>query len=492
MKKTITILSCMIYFLSVKCQTFPDKIIVVQNIYQSQYYTDMEDIIDSDTVVFINKRKISDLFTELVKFDEEKQLLAKFEIDTTFILNNPNEILKLYKGYNENKIDWNKKQTEFIFGKLTDINAYTSGLNKYFSSYIPDKPYHRFPKLLKRNGIVLCGMGMPTIRYEYVVSLYNKNTLTNIFTSRKSTAGFNFPYKDQSNRVVYNFKIDRQLNTLFKREVKIDEPLKGNDLLKYIVTQIVDNNMLELYKLSGYSYEKEISELSNDFEIISSEEVHGRGRYIWDEPKTIKITLKNKYMLPNVYLQFLASKYGETLYSRDSVKENYKEIVARVQAIPFITNYLQHDSSARLDIYYFNNSGINQYNIDGVNKNPTEWKKQDKYIESLKWYEKSSIKPSFDINEAIKTSESNYCGCNYRFESDFIKKAIFFEITSNRNVSSIWFLLPDDTILLYHVESYHLDDANVLDIKLDKLGNSTQLPFSCLRFDKYGTLIERK
>ena len=490
MKKTATILLLTICFLSAKSQTLPDKIVVVKNIYQSQYFTDKEDLFDSDTVVLTNKRKIYNLFTELVKFDDEAQLLNKFEIDTTFILKSPNELLKLYSG--KNKIDWNQKQKEFIFKKLTDFNIYKSELKGYFSHYTSAKPYHSVLRFLKRHPVAICGMGMPTYRHEYVILLYNKNEIANIFTSRKSTSDYIFPYINQSSRIVYNYKIDKRLNKLFKRKIKIDEPLKGNDLLKYIVNQIIENNIRELYKLSAYSYEKEISELSTDFKIISSEEVYGRGRYIWDEPKTIKITLKNKYMLPNVYLQFLDSKSGETLYSRDSIKKDYKEIVSRVQAIPFITDYLQQDSSARLDIYYFNNSGINKYNIDGVNKNPTEWKKQDEYIESLKWYEKSNIKPSFDIDKAIKTSERNYCGCNYRFDSDFIKKAIFIEITSNRNASSIWFLLPDDTMLLYHVELYHLDDAKVLDMKLDRFGNSIQLPFACLRFDKNENLIKKK
>jgi len=490
MKKIVTIVLLIICFLSVKSQILPDRIVVVKNSYQSQYFTDQEERYESDTVVLTNKRKIENFFTELVKFDKTEQLLSKFEIDTAFILNNPNELLNLYNGKHE--IDWNPKQKEFIFGKLTDFNVYKSELNRYLSSCNPVKPSHLLPKFLRRHQIAICGMGSPTYRYEYVISLYNKNDIINIFTTRKYTSGYYFPYKDLSGRVVYNYKIDKQLNKLFKRKIKIDEPLKGNDLLKYIVNQIIGNNMRELYKLSAYSYEKEISELSTDFKIISSEEVYGRGRYIWDEPKTIKITLKNKYMLPNVYLQFLDSKYGETLYSRDSIKKGYKEIVSRIQAIPFITDYLQQDSSARLDIYYFNNSGINMYNIDGVNKNPTEWKKQDDYIESLKWYEKNNIKPSFDIDEAIKTSERNYCGCNYRFESDFIGKAIFFEITSNRNASSIWFLLPDNTVLLYHVESYQLDDATVLNLKLDRFGKSIQLPFACLRFAKKGNLIEKK
>ncbi len=490
MKKTLTIVLLIICFLSVNSQTLPDRIVVVKNSYQSQFYPDQEELYKSDTVVLTNKRKIEMLFTELVKFDKEELLLSKFEIDTAFILNNPNELLKFYNGNHE--IDWNPKQKEFIFGKLTDFNVYKSELNLYLSNCNPGKPPHRLPKFLRRHRIAICGTGMPTYSSEYIILLYNKHDLINIFATRKYTSGYYFPYKDQSGRVVYNYKIDKQLNKLFRQKIKIAEPFKGNDILKYVVNKIVENNMQDLYKLSAYSYEKEISELSPEFKIISSEEVYGRGRYIWDEPKTIKITLKNKYMLLNVYLQFLDSKNGETLYSRDSIKKDHKEIVSRVQSIPFITNYLQKDSSAQLDIYYFNNSSINKYNIDGVNKNPTEWKKQDEYIESLKWYEKNNIKPSFDLDKAIRTSERNHCGCNYKFESDFIKKAIFFEITSNINASSIWFLLPDNTVLLYHIESYHLDNATILDMNLDRFGTNIQLPFACLRFDKNGNLVEKK
>ena len=303
-----------ICFLSANSQTLPDRIVVVKNSYQSQFYTDQEERYKSDTVVLTNKKKIEILFTELVKFDKAELLLSKFEIDTAFILNNPNELLKLYNGNHE--IDWNPKQKEFIFGKLTDFNLYKSELNLFLSSCNPGKPPHRLPKFLRRHRIAICGMGMPTYSSEYIISLYNKHDLINIFATRKYTSGYYFPYKDQSGRVVYNYKIDKQLNTLFRQKIKIAEPFKGNDLLKYIVNKIVENNMQCLYKLSAYSYEKEISELSPEFKIISSEEVYGRGRYIWDEPKTIKITLKNKYMLPNVYLQFLDSKYGETLYSR--------------------------------------------------------------------------------------------------------------------------------------------------------------------------------
>ena len=64
-------------------------------------------------------------------------------------------------------------------------------------------------------------------RYEYVVFLYNKEDLTTTFKSRKSIWGYHFPYTDQLNRTVYNFEVDKQLNKLFKRKIKIKEPLKG-------------------------------------------------------------------------------------------------------------------------------------------------------------------------------------------------------------------------------------------------------------------------
>jgi len=492
MKTIATILLMTISFFSVKSQTFPDKIKIVQNTFEYSAFIDTVELYSSDTIVLTNKRTISKLFAELEQFDNEKQLLEKFEIDTAFVRNNPNEILKLYDG--EKKFDWNEKQKEYILDKINDVSVLREELNNYISSYTPKHKHRRFSisRLLRFRRVGICGMGMPTYRGEFIISLYNENNVTNIFTSSRRTSGYYFPYKNLSDRVVYNYKIDKQLNDIFKRKIKIEEPLKGNDLLKYILNQVVDKNVRELYKLSAYSYENEISDLSTDFEIISSEEVYGRGRYIWDEPKTIKITLKNEQMLPNVYMQFLASKSGETLYSRDSIKKDYKDILSRIQSITFITDYLKLDSSAQLDIYYFNNSGINKYNIDGVNKNPSEWQKQDDYIESLKWYETSDIKPSFDIDKAIKTSERNYCGCNYRFESNFIKEAIFFEITSDRNPSSIWFLLPDETVLLYHLETYHLEDAKVIDKRISQYSTDMKLPWACLRFDKKGELITKE
>jgi len=95
--------------------------------------------------------------------------------------------------------------------------------------------------------------------------------------------------------------------------------------------------------------------------------------------------------------------------------------------VRFISDYLKANPNTKLDLYYFNNKGINDYNIESVNKNPASWARHDKWVENLKWYEKNNIKPTFDIEQSIKTSQQNDCGCNYRFDKSYIEKAIFLK-----------------------------------------------------------------
>jgi hypothetical protein len=234
--------------------------------------------------------------------------------------------------------------------------------------------------------------------------------------------------------------------------------------------------------LSAYSYKKEIDELNSDFQVVSTEEVYGRGRYIWDEPKTMKIVLKNNQMLNNMHLVFMNSIRGNKIYPVDSVRRHYKEYINRIGSISFISDYLNENKNSRIDIYYFNNKGINEYNIENVNKNPTTWARHDKWVENLKFYEKSNIKPSFDINEAIKTSQQNDCGCNYRFDRSYIERAILFEIHDANNNSSIWFLLPDNKVLLYI-----MDNGTALNFKRSDFSSKEYgLIYPCALFDING------
>ena len=110
----------------------------------------------------------------------------------------------------------------------------------------------------------------------------------------------------------------------------------------------------------------------------------------------------------------------------------------------------------------------------------------DKYIESLKWYEKTNVKPDFDIDEAKKISQQNDCGCNYRFDGSYIEKAILFELRDENRNSSIWFLLPDNRVLLYLMQG-----DRVLNFGYQEFGKSSGLQYPCVLFDLNGKIIPR-
>src|SRR5207245_2015854 len=112
-------------------------------------------------------------------------------------------------------------------------------------------------------------------------------------------------------------------------------------------------------------------------------------------------------------------------------------------------DYLKTHINTQLDIYYFNNKGINDYNVESINKNPKEWAKHELWLKNLEWDSLHNIKNNFDVNESIKVSEHLYCGCNYKFNRSYVEQAIFFEIMDDKENSSIWFLFPDNKVLLY-------------------------------------------
>ena len=478
--KNLIVILLLIISISAKSQILPDSIVIIKYTYVCTDCLLLEGdfLFRSETNAYIKKEgeyvsknqsisqsKVKELISEINNPTDKIDLLVQFGIDTTWIKNNPEKLLQLYS--NPYKLLWNRQQKEYIFEKLIDLNSYKQILMRYLSEggyYSMHEPY----------------------RQEFVVQFYYDGSISNQIKSRRYVWGYQMPWVNLQNDTIYNPNIEVILKPYTDNE-KIEKPLSGNKLLEYLTNELINNNWGKLYNLSAYSYLKEIEELKTNFTIVSYEEVFGSGRYVGGETKTIKITLKNKLMFPNVYLQFLASQVGTTIYSRDSIKKDYKKIVDRVQSITFIKDYLKNNPEVKLDIYYFNNSGINQENIESVNKNPTEWKEQDDYIESLKWYEKNNIKPSFDIDEAIKTSERIHCGCNYRFDNEFIKKAIFFELSNSvTKDNSIWFLLPDNTVLLYLIQG-----SKVLDFDYDFFGES-KFQYPCVLFTKNGKIIERK
>ncbi len=447
-------------------QNIKKEVYLVHNLYASGFDND-EYLYSTDSIKIENNRKTFDLLTAISNVQSVDDVFKNSKIDTLKILNTPLELIKHYKN---SKVDWNQEQQEFIKPKLRDLNIY----KKYYLDYL-------------NNGC--CITMHQRYRNEYQIRVFKNNILENEITSRRSVAGFKIPWTNSLTGIKnYNIDIDNRLLNLIKSPRKSPKSLKGNKLLKYLTNKIIGYNITKLYELSAYTYYKEIKELETEFEIKYFGEVYGRGRYIWDEPQTFKIKLHNDKMPANVNLVFMASKQGKSIYSRDSIILNYYKALERVQNIPFITDYLKNHTQSTLDIYFFNNKTINEYNIDGVNKNPEDWEKQDKYVKSLDWYRTADIEPGFDIPKAIKTSQKNNCGCNYRFDRKFIKQAIFFEIRNKDKDYSVWFLLPDDTVLLYSMQG-----QKILDYNYKVFGNEhAGVQWPCKRFKLNGEIIEQK
>ena len=457
-------------------QTLPDSIVITKNIYINNKGIDSFQRSDRYSLLHIgenyflkgkkiSKSKVRGFVTEIQKRSNGEHSFKYFGIDTNWIKSNPADVLKLYADKNE--FEWNFQQKKFIFNELSKINAYRDELNDYLS-------------------IGCCYSIHNSYRNEFVIQVYKQGQLVNTIKSRKYAGGFKQPWTNEKNDTLYNMEIENKLDDLLSMPGKTMKPLYGKKLLRHFVNNIVDSKLERLYELSAYTYINEIEELKSDFEILTFNEVAGRGRYIWDEPKTIRVMLKNKQMLDNVYLLFLASAERKSIYTRDSLKKDYNTIIDRIQSIKFITSYIQSYPKSRLDIYYFNNKGINEYNIDGINKNPSEWIKYDQWMENLNLDSLNNISPDFNDHESIKISRQVHCGCNYRFDRSYLEKAIFFEIIDEDRNRSIWFLLPDNKVLLYLM---HGD--KVLNYSYKDFGGSNGLQYPCRLFDAEGSIIKK-
>lgn len=462
--KRVLILIFLSFSIKAYCQNYIDKIIITKNTY-TVAMNESESLYKSEDITITSKKEITEILEKIEKVDSKDSLLSKYKIDTTFIKNNPDKILKLYS--NKYRFDWNSKQKEFIFKELSNLNNLKKELDTYFNKGC-------------------CYSMHNSSRYEFVVKFYQSSILTNQLKSRKYVRGYKFPWSDEKGNLYFDYEIDKVIEKILNEPSTKIAPKKGRDLLRYLVNEIVDRNVQQLYKLSAHTYENEINELKKEFEVISSEQVYGYGRYIGTESKkVIKTKLHSKKMLPNVTLQFLASA-DQSIYPKDSLFANYETIINRVQNISFIKSYLSKHPDSKIDVYFFNDKPINGHNIENINKSPAEWKRHDEYVESLKNYEKGNIKPSFNLKEAIRNSERNHCGCNFRFESRFIEKGIFFEFFDEEDNSTIWILLPDNTLLLYI-----MDDERALDFKFTEFEETFGIKFPCKLFDSNGIEVNK-
>ncbi|MEM0543273.1 hypothetical protein WFZ85_11650 [Flavobacterium sp. j3] len=465
MKILLTII-LLLFTKTLLAQSSKQTIEVHYNLYATDF-DNQEYLYQTNQINIKQTRKINQLLTELKNTKSITQIFRETKIDTILIKENPERLIKFFKSKN---IGWNTKQVNFISKKLGQIEIY----QKYFECYLE---------------LGCCVYMHQRYRDEYVIKVFENGTLTNTFTSRKSLPNTKkTPWTDSFDLKNYNQNIDKLLFEIIDTKKQFQELMAGNELTKYLVTKIIDYHNPTLYELSAFDYFKELDELKSDFEILNIGEVYGRGRYIWNEPKTYYARLKNNLMMPQVNIMFLATKEGKSIYSRDSIKSDYKDIINRVQKVEFLMNNISQNQSVKLDIYYFNNKPINDYNIDNFNKNPEQWIKHDIFLERIKRYNNVEPKPTYANEDAIRVSKQLYCGCNFRFEKDFAQKAILIELKNQENKeNSIWYLLPDNTVLLYIMQG-----EKVLEYNYTEFGKSRGLQYPCILFDSKGYIIDRK
>jgi len=447
-------------------QNTKNHIEVIYNLYATDFDNN-EYLYKSNEIKINNTEKVNKLITELNHFKSVNQLFAETKIDTTFIREKPE---KLIRYYNNSYIDWNEKQIEFISEKLSQLKTYKDNFEDYLNSGCCVHMHQRY-------------------RDEYVIKVFENNILTDTYKSRKSRPNTRkIPWKNNDNLVNFNLNIDKTLFNAIGNTKKYQKILGRKKLTKYLVKEIIDYHSPTLYKLSAFDYYNELNELKSDFEILNTGEMSGGGRYIWNEKKTYYARLTNSIMMERINIMFLVTEEKNSIYSRDSIKSDYKSIINRVQNIEFLTSYVRENPNSQLNIYYFNNSAINAYNIDNFNKNPEEWKKHDNFLERNKKYNDVEPKPSYANADATRVSKQLYTGCNYRFDKDFAEKAIFIELNNKENKeNSVWYLLPDNTVLLYLMQG-----EKVLNYDYKEFGKFKGIQYPCTLFDLKGNIIDNR
>lgn len=242
--------------LTASAQNFPDSIVVTLNTYTYRYrflpydsgyvtedtlYSSFSSSITKNNTNYkldgrvISASKIEAFLNELDRPDNTDNSLKKYGVDPDWITQHPAELLNLYSGYYDLK--WNEKQREFITDKLTDTTYYIKELNDFLSNGSGYTMHHAY-------------------KDEYVIAIYKGGILLDKLTSRKFVWGYRMPWTNLNGDIIYNYGIEKMLNTLMLEKEAAKKLLTGNKLLRHLVNEIVDFHMQSLYKLSAYSFKK--------------------------------------------------------------------------------------------------------------------------------------------------------------------------------------------------------------------------------------------
>ncbi len=471
--KTHKVINMISFFLlSVFCgisllhaQKIPDKILINENAGYSwniQNYQFVLQQVDSKYGLFfcdstsslhfikyIPSKDYLTLVEEIYKTGYDSLTIDLFSIDSTWLRLNAEKNIKKIPYYGKKSTQWTNEQKQFVIKELSNISNYNFALGR----------------IIRLDGSFI--IHQETSKIVELSLIFGTDTV--LIKSNPLGLAYRIPWEfENQNKKSYNFGISRALLKILKNEWTYKEPQRSKkELIKQMIKEIFDSKCRdELYKLSPKQYSKELSELNPYFKILNAAEYGYRGRYVLNTPQVFKITLKNDLMKENVFLQYFITRKGNTLYPRSFIIHDHKQIISRIQSINFLMDFISKDTLRKIDIYCFDNKGINDYLIDGFNKNPKEWEKYDKW----------------------GTSEWLYCGCNFRFDNEYLQKAIMFELIDEFKNPSIWFLLPDDSVVLYHFQGDRCYKYTSSEYGTD--GKTVQ--YACVKFDKQGNMIKRE
>jgi hypothetical protein len=421
-------------------------------LFQLLKYHDYDRGIDSDSsrlfLGIINSGLIDSLTHELKNKDFSKYKFENFGYTQEWIKPNIDAILKPIK---RQRTYWNNAQIDFITSELTDIKNHKKAIDK------------RVRDDLKRR----LSSDPALFKAEFY---FGHKTVT-----LKSTGNlFGFPWFVDRN-ISFNPAFPKLITRLLPDNNSINQLQFDaiNNISYYSAIHIYYNQQWEkkLKELACLEFEKEIQELKDSFNILQIEEYSYGGRYLWPTGQTFRITLKHPELKKQVFLQFFISKQNNTLYPRDSILKNAYKIVRRIQNIHFLMKYLDENPSRKIEISYFDNRTFNDYNIENFNQNPKQWA----------LYDEKEAKDS-----SIKEYKNLYCGCNFRLDSNYLQKALFFELIDENDNGSIWVLLPDDTPVLWFFQGESAYRYNFHELGTD--GKHIQHP--CKKFNKSGSFLK--
>jgi|GEM_PF-1688979 len=353
--------------------------------------------------------------------EELKAFLAAVE-DTSFRYLHPRNF-----GYDA---AWQEKEAPRLLGYALKRRRYwTPELEARMLAGLKDPAamQHAMNKVVGREGIYIISKHASC---DFRVVLYYRNRAPFSIEAGENPLGMPWILHG---RLSYNPALPRFFAALLP---EADKSLNHKrfetegELPRQLSEEICDNLKNELDSLSAVAAINELSDLAPVFRINGAREHGYFGRYISSPLQVYKVSLQNERMHPQVSLQYMVSRSDGRLYPRDSLLREWSSVLDRVQGISFLAEFLAGHPGRRLDIYYFDNGGMNTYLKDGFNKNPEEWARYDKAPD-----------PRF-----IQL----YCGCDFRLPDAYLDEALFFELFDEDDNTSVWILLPDNTPVLYH------------------------------------------